>query len=74
MKKIIKFTIVAIIAFSWFITHNTTEPEKVLPANAPFIIKSNVPCMCKVSAITTSSGINQNLPIVACKVQSFLVN
>ncbi|EBT3890038.1 hypothetical protein CJ802_21120 [Salmonella enterica] len=74
MKKIITFNIVAIIAFSWFITHNTTEPEKVLPANAPFIIKSNVPDMCKVSTITTSASINKNLPNVEFKVQTFLVN
>lgn len=51
MKKIIIFTIIAIITFSWLVTHNTTESEKIPPANTPFIIKSNVPGMCKVSAI-----------------------
>ncbi|MDW3427419.1 hypothetical protein NQ306_19895, partial [Escherichia coli] len=55
MKKIIIFTIIAIITFSWLVTHNTTESEKIPPANTPFIIKSNVPGMCKVSAITTST-------------------
>lgn len=74
MKKIIIFIILAFITFGWFVTHYATEPEKVPPANAPFIIKYNVPGMCKVSAITTSFSINQNLPIVACKVQSSLVN
>lgn len=43
MKKIIIFTIIAIITFSWLVTHNTTESEKIPPANTPFIIKSNVP-------------------------------
>lgn len=42
MKKIIIFTIIAIITFSWLVTHNTTESEKIPPANTPFIIKSNV--------------------------------
>lgn len=74
MKKIITLTIIAIIAFSLFITHNTTEPEKVLPANDPFIIKSNVPSMCKFSTITTSAGINKNSSNVECKVQTFSVN
>ncbi len=45
MKKIIIFTIIAIITFSWLVTHNTTESEKIPPANTPFIIKSNVPGM-----------------------------
>ncbi|MDM2835786.1 hypothetical protein [Citrobacter sp. Cpo091] len=74
MKKIITLTIVAIIAFSWLITHNTAEPEKVPPANVPFIVKSNVPGMCMVSTITTTAGINKNLPNVECKVQTFSVN
>ncbi len=47
MKKIIIFTIIAIITFSWLVTHNTTESEKIPPANTPFIIKSNVPGMCR---------------------------
>ncbi|MCV1051988.1 hypothetical protein MLE95_024200, partial [Escherichia coli] len=61
MKKIIIFTIIAIITFSWLVTHNTTESEKIPPANTPFIIKSNVPGMCKVSAITTSTDTKQNI-------------
>ena len=68
MKKIIIFTIIAIITFSWLVTHNTTESEKIPPANTPFIIKSNVPGMCKVSAIRTSTDTKQNIPVVACKI------
>lgn len=68
MKKIIIFTIIAIITFSWLVTHNTTESEKIPPANTSFIIKSNVPGMCKVSAITTSTDTKQNIPVVACKI------
>lgn len=69
MKKIITFIIVATAAFSWFVTHNTTKPEKDLPANAPFIIKSNLPGSCRVSAMATAVDLKQNVPIVACKVQ-----
>lgn len=69
MKKIIIFTIVAIIiVFSWFVTHSTTKPEKDLPANTPLIIKSDKPCICKVSAIATAVDTKQNIPVVACKV------
>jgi hypothetical protein len=68
MKKIIIFTIIAIITFSWLVTHSTTESEKIPPANTPFIIKSKVPGMCKVSAITTSTDTKQNIPVVACKI------
>ncbi|CAM8512766.1 hypothetical protein CIFRMM043B_24560 [Citrobacter freundii] len=46
MNKIITFTILAIIVFSWFVTHYTTEPEKVPPANTPFISKPNVSVTC----------------------------
>lgn len=46
MKKIIIFIILAFITFSWFVTHYTTEPEKVPPANTPFISKSNVSVTC----------------------------
>lgn len=49
MKKIITFTIMAIATFSWFVTCHITEPEKNLPTNAPFTIKSNQPGTCRVS-------------------------
>lgn len=39
MKKIIIFTIVANIAFYLFVTQNTAEPKKDLPANAPLYYK-----------------------------------
>ncbi|MBN3051743.1 hypothetical protein H4F45_09700 [Pectobacterium brasiliense] len=69
MKKLITVTIMAIAAFSWFITHNTTEPEKDLPTNATFIIKSERPGTCRVSTMATVADTKQNVPIVACKVQ-----
>jgi len=68
MKKIITFIIVATAAFSWFVTHNTTKPEKDLPANAPFIIKSNLPGTCKVSSISTTVDTKQELAYIVCKV------
>lgn len=69
MNKIITFTITAIIVFSWLVTHNTTKQEKDLPANVPFIIKSNLPGTCKVSTMATSTDTKQNILVVACKVQ-----
>lgn len=39
MKKIIIFTIVAIVAFYLFVTQNTAEPKKDLPANTPLYYK-----------------------------------
>jgi len=68
MKKVITFIIVATVAFSWFVTHNTTRPEKDLPANAPFIIKSNLPGTCRVSIMASTADTRQNVPIVVCKV------
>lgn len=68
MKKIITFIIVATAAFSWFVTYNTTKPEKDLPANAPFIIKSNLPGTCRVSTMATTADTRHNVPIVVCKV------
>ncbi|EOX0737505.1 hypothetical protein ACO67B_003994 [Salmonella enterica subsp. enterica serovar Newport] len=53
MKKIIIFIIMAIITFGWFVTHYTAEPEKYLPASSPFIIKSNLPGTCRISAMRT---------------------
>ncbi|WP_258307593.1 hypothetical protein [Pectobacterium carotovorum] len=55
MKKLITVTIMAIAAFSWFVTHKTTEPEKDLPTNATFIIKSNRSGTCKVSTMATAA-------------------
>lgn len=69
MKKIITFTIMAIAALYWFVTHPATLSEKALPANAPVIIKSNLPGTCKVSAIAPAVDTKQNIPIVVCKVQ-----
>ncbi|UAK20369.1 hypothetical protein [Kluyvera sp. CRP] len=74
MKKIITFTFMAIATLYWLVKHPATVPEKELPANAPFIMNSHRPGMCKVSTITTSAGINKNLPNVVCKVQTFSVN
>lgn len=67
MKKIIIFIIIAIMVFGWFVTQNTAEPKKDLPANAPFIIKSNLLGICRVS--TTATDTKQNIPVVACKIQ-----
>lgn len=69
MKKIITFTIMAIATFSWFVTYHITEPEKDLPTNAPFIIKSNRPGTCRVSTMGTAADTEKNLPITVCKVQ-----
>ncbi|MCO4311853.1 hypothetical protein [Pectobacterium versatile] len=69
MKKIVTFPLMAIAAFSWFVTHNTTEPEKDLPANATFIIKSNQPGTCRVTTMATAVDTKQNVPIVTCKVE-----
>ncbi|HID9884939.1 hypothetical protein I5R28_12370 [Serratia marcescens] len=69
MKKIITFTIMIIAAFSWYATHNITKPEKDLPANAPFIIKSNLPGICRVSTIATAVDTKQDLADVVCKVR-----
>lgn len=68
MNKIITFTIVAMIVFSWLGTHNTTKPEKAPSANAPFIIKSNVPGTCRVSTMTASTDTKQNIPVVVYKI------
>lgn len=68
MKKIIIFTIMAIITFSWFITHYISEPEKDLPTNIPFIIKSNLPGICRISIMATTTDTKQNINVVACKV------
>lgn len=38
MKKIIIFTIIAIITFSWLVTHNTTESEKILLLILPLLL------------------------------------
>lgn len=38
MKKIIIFTIIAIITFSWLVTHNTTESEKSLLLILPLLL------------------------------------
>ena len=67
MKKIIIFTIVANIAFYLFVTQNTAEPKKDLPANAPFITKSNLPSICRVSTMSTATDTKQNIPVVECK-------
>lgn len=69
MKKIIIFTIVAIIVFYLFVAQNTAESKKDLPANAPFIIKSNLPGICRVSTIATTTDTKQNVPIVPCRLQ-----
>ncbi|ELB6163907.1 hypothetical protein RH327_003771 [Salmonella enterica] len=71
MNKNITFTIVAMLVFSLLVTHNTTKPEKDPkdpPANAPFIIKSNLPGTCRVSTMTASTDTKQNIPVVACKI------
>ncbi|EAB6233625.1 hypothetical protein GSP63_004099 [Salmonella enterica subsp. enterica serovar Mbandaka] len=68
MSKFIIFTIVAMIVFRWLVTHNTTKLEKAPPANAPFIIKSNVPGTCRISTMTASTDTKKNIPIVACKM------
>lgn len=67
MKKIIIFTIIAIITFSWLVTHNTTESEKSLLLILPLLLSLTYR-MCKVSAITTSTDTKQNIPVVACKI------
>ncbi|WP_236874185.1 hypothetical protein [Citrobacter portucalensis] len=69
MYKLIIFTIAAIIAFFLLVKHPITQPEQVIPANTPLIIKSNLPGTCRVSAITPAVNTKQNIPIVACKVQ-----
>ncbi|WP_145586454.1 hypothetical protein [Yersinia kristensenii] len=69
MKKIITFTIMAIAALYWFVTHPATLSEKELPANAPFIINSHRAGTCKVSTIATAVDTKQDLADVVCKVQ-----
>ncbi|ECI4111993.1 hypothetical protein DPE81_24190 [Salmonella enterica subsp. enterica] len=69
MNKIITFTIVAMIVFSWFITYHITEPRKNRPTNAPFIIKSNLPGTCRVSAMATPVDIKRNVLTVGCKIE-----
>ncbi|EAA8995520.1 hypothetical protein RS429_001227 [Salmonella enterica] len=68
MNKNITFTLVAMLVFSLLVTHNTTKPEKDPPANAPFIIKSNLPGTCRVSTMTASTDTKKNIPVVACKI------
>lgn len=68
MNKIITFIITAIIVFICLVIYNTTLPEKAPPANAPFIIKSNVPGTCRISTMTASTDIKKNIHIVACKM------
>ncbi|WP_226374098.1 MULTISPECIES: hypothetical protein [Pectobacterium] len=60
MKKLIKFTIMSIAAFSWLVTHNTTEPEKYLPANATLIINENLPSICRAIIIATNDDTKKN--------------
>jgi hypothetical protein len=67
MKNIIIF-ILTFAAFYTLVINPTTLLEKDLPANAPLIIKSNLPGTCRVSAITPAVNTKRNIPIVTCKV------
>ncbi|TKK15547.1 hypothetical protein [Pantoea agglomerans] len=71
MKKIITFTIMAIAAFSWFVTYSAKQSEEIIPVNTPFIIKSNLPGTCRVSVIPATADSGKNEPIIACKVQLY---
>lgn len=62
MKKNIIFTIMAIAAFGWYVTDNTTKPEKDLPVNSIFIIKSNLLGTCRVSIIGTAADTKKMHP------------
>ena len=71
MKKIIIFIITAIITFGWFVTHYTTEPEKYLPASPPFIIKSNLPGTCRISAMGTIDDSKRSTSVIACRLKLY---
>lgn len=48
MKKITIFIIMTIATFSCFASHDTTEPDKELSVNVPFMINSKLPGTCRV--------------------------
>ncbi|HFT5242330.1 TPA: hypothetical protein ACGTP8_003149 [Yersinia enterocolitica] len=70
MKKIIAaiLTIIAIATLCWFLKFKADKKEVALPIDTPFIITSNLPRKCRVTAISTTSETNQN-PLIVCKVQ-----
>ena len=70
MKKILAVAaiIIAVATLCWSLKFKAEKKEAALPIGTPFIITSNLPGKCKVTAISTTGELDQK-PLIACKVQ-----